>query len=104
MSKPVITGITVSLDIANKEFGNGSSSFMNIQGKYPDPATLDNVLIDGLDMYFAAFKSLLASRYATGLLSGPDFKDTGTKAEAKYQKIRTFLLKEQEQEQPTSVE
>lgn len=97
MSKPVITGITVSIDIANKEFGNGSASFMNIQGKYPDPATLDDVLVDGLDMYFAAFKSLLASRYATGLLSGPEFKDIGTKAEAKYGKIKVFLMKEQEQ-------
>lgn len=103
MSKPVITGITVSLDIANKEFGNGSASFMNVQGKYPDPATLDDVLIDGLDMYFAAFRSLLASRYATGLLSGPDFKDVGAKAEAKYAKIRAFLVKEQAQEQSASV-
>ena len=60
MSKPEIVGITVSIEISNKNYGNGTASFMNLQGKYPDPATLDDVLVDGLEMYFSAWRSLLA--------------------------------------------
>lgn len=98
MNTPVITGLTVSVDVSDKNYGTGPASFMNLQGRYPDPATLDQVLVDGLDMYFAAFKSLLASRYATGVIAGPEFKKTLEAAEIKLAKVRTFLLKEQEPE------
>jgi hypothetical protein len=89
-----ITDVTVSVTIADKEYGKGTDGFISVKGRYPDPSTLEEVLTDGLDMYFAAWKSLLASRYATGTMSGPDFKESLTKTETKYQKVRVFLAKE----------
>jgi hypothetical protein len=94
MSKPIIIGITVSVDIADKDYGKGTDGFFSLKGQYPDPASLDHVLVDGLDMYFAAWKSLMCGRYATGVVSGPEFKATVAKTEVKFNKIRTFLLKE----------
>ena len=92
MPKPVIVGLTISVDLADKSYGAGSESFMSLQGKYPDPTMLEDVLVDGLDMYFAAWKSLLSGRYATGVLSGPDFKETLAKTEFKFNKVRNFLV------------
>lgn len=94
MAKLEIVGVTVSVDISDKNYGNGTQSFMNIQGRYPDPATLDDALTDGLEMYFASWESLLASRYATGSMAGPDFKKAIEEAKIKVQKVRNFLAKE----------
>ena len=97
MSKPEIVGITVSIEVSNKNYGNGTASFMNLQGKYPDPATLDDVLVDGLEMYFSAWRSLLAGRYATGEMTGKELKLAVDEALPKLDKIRSFLLKKRQQ-------
>lgn len=94
MAKPEIVGITVSVDISDKNYGNGTQSFLNLQGRYPDPAALKEVMTDGLDMYFAAWESLLASRYATGSMPGPDFKKAVDEAKVKLEKVRNFLARE----------
>jgi hypothetical protein len=96
MSKPEIVGITVSLDISEKSYGNGSQSFMNVQGRYPNPATLEEVITDGLNMYFAAWESLLASRYATGEMAGPKFKKEIEDGKIRLAKVRSFLAKQRE--------
>ena len=93
MSKPEIVGVTVSLDISEKSYGNGSQSFMNIQGRYPNPAILEEVIEDGLNMYFAAWQSLLASRYATGVMLGPEFKKAIEDGKIRLEKVRKFLGK-----------
>ena len=96
MSKPEIVGITVSIEISKKDYGNGTASFMNVQGKYPDPATLDDVLVDGLEMYFSAWRSLLGGRYATGEMTGKELKLAVDEALPKLDKIRSFLLKQRQ--------
>ena len=95
MNKPVVTGITVSVNIGEKNYGTGSESFLSLQGKYPDPgAVLDTTIEDGLDMYFQAWKSLIAGKYATGTLGGTEFKDMLAKAEIRLNKVRHFLKEE----------
>ena len=97
MSNPTIIGVTVSVDVSDKSYGTGNSSFMNVQGRYPDPGVpLADVLIDGLDMFLAAWKSLLAGRYATGVVTGAEFKKQLGEAEAKFAKVHKFLQKESE--------
>lgn len=77
-TKPSISAVTVSVDFGDKEYGNGSNSFMNISARFPEPGVpleeLDDVIDQGLDMYFAAWKTMLGSRYATGILAPADFK------------------------------
>ena len=96
--KPMISGITVSVDIADKEYGNGQGSFMNIQAKYPLEGApieeLEEVMQDGLDLYFSAWKTLLAGRFAIGKLGGTEFKKVLTNATIRVNKIRKYLKSE----------
>ena len=93
--KPVITGLTVSVDIGDKEYGNGQSCFMNIQGRYPEPGQpmeeIIDVVVDGLDMYFAAWRTLFASRFATGKISKDDFKETFAAVSSRIEATRRYL-------------
>jgi hypothetical protein len=96
--EPFIQGITVSIDIADKEYGNGSSGFMSIKGQYPEPGMpmecLEDVIDQGLDMYFAAWKTMLASRYASGAVDGETFKKHIAAGTHKLEKVKHFLRKE----------
>jgi hypothetical protein len=98
MSKPAIFGTTISVEFGDKEYGNGTSTYMNLQGRYPEPGKpieeLGDVILDGLDMYFAAWKTMLAGRYASGVIDGLTFKAQWAKAEEKVTKVRNFLKKE----------
>lgn len=96
MGKPEIIGLTVSVEFGFEgEYGKGTKSFANIQGRYPDPSTLSEAMVDGLDMYFAAWESLLASRYATGNGTAQEFKLSVETAKARLEKVRNYLIKDQ---------
>jgi hypothetical protein len=92
--KPMIAGLTISIDIGDKEYGKGQSCFMNLQGKYPEPGQpldeLMDVVDDGLEMYFAAWKTLLAGRFATGQITKDQFNNLATVAR-RVKKIQEFL-------------
>lgn len=93
--KPFITGVTVSVEVGDKEYGNGTSSFMNIQARYPNEGApleeVEDVIDHGLDMYFAAWRALLASRCATGIISGSDYKEQLGKVTSRFEKVRNIL-------------
>jgi len=96
MSKVQINGITISVDFGDKEFGKGQNSFMNIQGKYPDGVAIEeieDVMQDGLDMYFAAWRTILAGRFSSGHLSGTDFKTALNATSTRVEMIRKYLRK-----------
>lgn len=96
MSQIQINGITISVDIGDKEYGKGQNAFMNIQGKYPDGLPiegLEDVMQDGLDMYFAAWRTILAGRYSSGQLSGTEFKEALAATTTRVEKIRKYLRK-----------
>lgn len=91
-----ISGITISVDIGDKEYGKGQNAFMNLQGKYPDGVSieeLEDVMEDGLDMYFAAWRTLLAGRYTSGQLTGIEFKEVLAASALRVDKIRKYLRK-----------
>ena len=93
--KPFISGLTVSVDVGDKEYGNGQSCFMNIQGRYPDSGQpieeIIDVVADGLDMYFAAWRALLGGRFATGKITKEEFKDTLAAVTLRIDKTRQYL-------------
>jgi hypothetical protein len=97
MGKPEIIGVTVSVNLSDKNYGSGSESFISLQGRYPDPTILKDVLFDGIDMYFSAWESLLASRYATGAGTALEFKKALEDAKIRLSKVRAFLQKEEQQ-------
>ena len=88
-----ITGITISAEFSDKEYGNGSGNFMNISAKAPDVPleSIDDVISDGLDMYFAAWKTLLATRFATGIIKADELKQRISDSEQRLASVRKFL-------------
>jgi hypothetical protein len=95
MSKPAIHGITISVEVGDKEYGNGQSAYMNLQARYPETGKpieeLGDTVVDGLDLYFAAWKSILAGRSATGIIKGPEFKTQLETVTTRVNKVREFL-------------
>jgi hypothetical protein len=92
-----VTGITISAEFADKEYGNGQESFMNMSAKCPAPVpieNLDEVIVDGLDMYFACWQTLLASRYATGQIKADEFNKRLEATTTRLKMIRKFYKKE----------
>ena len=102
-TKPVISAVTVSVDFGDKEYGNGSNSFMNISARYPEPGVqledLGDVIDQGLDMYFAAWETMLSARYATGILAGNDYKTYLEEATKRIAKARKHLRKPIDEQQ-----
>lgn len=95
---PIITGITVSISFGDKEYGKGSESFENIQAKWsesqaPGLDKLDEVIDSGLDLYFAAWKTMLGTRFATGVIDAETFKTTLRNSELRLESVRKFLRK-----------
>ena len=65
-----IKGVTVSVEVSDKEYGNGNSSYTSINA-YVDDANfgqIDDVIDAGLDMFVAAWETVLAGKVATKLL------------------------------------
>lgn len=80
MSKLAITGVTVSFEVAEKEFGTGKRLFASATSKVPDEdagipiEAADEAIHDGLDLYLVASQTALQSRLASGEMSGTDYK------------------------------
>jgi hypothetical protein len=96
---PQITGITLSVNFGDKEYGKGSDSFMNASLKWEDSEAptllqLDDVIIDGLDLYFAVWQTLLASRYTTGVINAEEFNKRLEASQKRLKMIRKFYKKE----------
>jgi len=95
----VITGVTVSAEFGDKSYGNGQGSFMNVSTKCPDHDgvpldKIDDVITDSLDAFFACWKTLLATRFAAGIINAAEFKKTLQDAELRLEKVRKFLRRE----------
>ena len=95
MSKAEVTGVTVSVEFGfEQDYGKGTKSFSSIQAKYPEPQNVDNlseVISDGLEMYFAAWRTLLSARYATGVLKASEYKESLTSTAERIDKVRAYL-------------
>lgn len=99
-NKPQVTGVTVSVEFGDTSYGAGSKCFTNLQAKFPDPVEeLDNVVDQGLDLYFAAWKTLLAGRWATGVIDAKTFKAQFDATSLKIDKARKFLREKANEQQ-----
>ena len=95
-SKPLISGVTVSVNFGDKNYGSGSDSFMNLKADYDPgvpPENLDDVVDQGLDLYLAAWKTLLSARYATGVIVPDDYKKLLEASIKRIALVRKFLRK-----------
>jgi hypothetical protein len=102
MKPIVIESVTVSVTLCDKDYGKGSDSFFSLKGNFPDGlpiSQLDQTMDKGLDMYFAAWKTLLASRYVSGVIDGKQFKDTLAAAETRIDRIRKYIVKVDDEQQ-----
>lgn len=90
-----ITGITISAEFSDKEYGNGSGNFMNISAKAPDLPLdqINEVISDGLDLYFAAWSTLLGTRFATGIIPAAEFKQRMADTQQRIEMVRKYLRK-----------
>jgi len=96
MVKFGITSMTLSLEVGDKDYGKGMSHFANLTAKLPDNESipleqLDEVIDQGLDMYFALFKLILTDRFIAGIIKGEEYKNLLIASEARIEKIRGYL-------------
>ncbi len=98
MSDLVITSVTVSVDASDKEYGKGDARFMSLKGSYRDGgvslANIDTVVEDSLDMFLAAWRSLLFAKYAQDTLPGKELTAVLERAAQKTEKARAYLRRE----------
>jgi hypothetical protein len=100
MSKAGVTGVTVSVEFGDTTYGAGSKSFTNLQAKFSEPTEeLDDVVDQGLDLYFSAWKTLLAGRWATGVIDTETFKAQLAATTEKIEKARKFLRRKANEQQ-----
>ena len=90
-----ITNLTVSVEVASKEYGNGDSGYVSISA-YVDDCKFDqiNSAIDaGLDMFLAAWETIVAGKVSTKLLamSAQELRDTVAAIQKRVARVRTLL-------------
>lgn len=90
-----IKSITVSVEIADKEYGNGNSADTTITA-YVDDASLaqiDDVVDAGLDMFVAGWETVLAGKVATKLLGmkGQEFQEVVPKIRKRLTQVKSML-------------
>lgn len=99
-NQPQVTGVTVSVEFGDTVYGTGSKSFTNLQAKFPEPTDeLNDVVDQGLDLYFAAWKTLLAGRWATGVIDTDAFRAQLNATTERIEKARKFLRRKANEQQ-----
>jgi len=99
MSKPLsklgVTGVTVSVEIADVSYGAGEKRFCSVSSRLPEgveglPLTTDEVIEDGIDKYFAAWQTLMQAALATNQIESSEFKAQTTSALRRIKKVRAI--------------
>ena len=101
MGELTIQGVTVSVELADKDFGNGTGRFVSLRGGYQNGVPLSQasfVIEDSLELFLAAWKSLLSSRFAQSAMTGDEFKEWYEKAVHRTNSAHNFLKRQEEAE------
>jgi len=99
-NKPQVTGVTVSVDFGDTTYGTGTKCFSSVSAKFPDPTPdLDLVVDEGLDLYFAAWKTLLAGRFAAGVIDADTFRAQFAATTERIERIHKFLRRKANEQQ-----
>jgi hypothetical protein len=90
-----IKSITVSMEIACKEFGNGNSGYASLTAQIDEGSMerLPDIVDGGLDMYVAAWETILAGKVATKLLgmTGQEFQTVVPKIRKRLTQVKAML-------------
>jgi hypothetical protein len=90
-----LKSVTVSLEIADKSYGDGNSGSTQISAWVND-ASLDqlpDVVDASLDMFLSAWLSLIGAKVMANLLpmKAAELQDTAAKVRRRLEKVRTLL-------------
>jgi hypothetical protein len=86
--------VTISVTFSDKEYGKGTESFQCLKAEYPAPvefSEVNNVIDDSLDLFFSAWKTMLGTRFATGVIDAASFKKTLQDSELRIEMVRKYL-------------
>lgn len=95
-----VTGMTLSLDLKDLNYGAGQSRFVNIKSEVPEGCSglpiedMDLLVDQSLDMHLAMWESLQLAKYAAGELTGPDALAAIKRSKSRIKKIREFMQSE----------
>jgi hypothetical protein len=100
MTTPTITQVSLSVDIGDKSYGSGSSSFCSLQARYPEGGVpldaITDVVDASLDLYLACWQTLTSGRYATGIIPAAEYTEAMKKVAARIEQVRKFLRKQED--------
>ncbi len=90
-----IKSITVSLEIADKEYGNGNAAFTSIQAQVDDTPIeqIDSVIDAGLSLFVACWEVILGGKLAVKLntLPSAETRETVTNVRQRLTKVQALL-------------
>jgi hypothetical protein len=98
-----IKGVTVSVEIADKEYGNGNTGYTSITA-YVDDAGLEhieNVIDAGLNLFVAAWENVIGGKVATKMLGmgAQEFQEVVGTIRRRLVKVRELLRNGREVQQ-----
>ena len=97
-----VTGMTLSLDLKDLNYGAGQSRFVNIKSEIPEGSEgfaveeMDALVDQSLDMHLAMWESIQLAKYAAGELTGDAALSSVNRAKSRIKKIREFMKSEKE--------
>jgi hypothetical protein len=90
-----IKSITVSLEIADKEYGNGNAAYTSIQAHVDDTPIeqIEDVIAAGLALFVAGWEVILGGKLAVKLntLTPAETRETVTKVRQRLTKVQAML-------------
>ena len=97
-----IVGVTVSLEVADSNYGNGGKRFVSLRAETPreDAATLNEALLASLDMHLVAFESATAAAMAGGALPPASYNEARASFHKRMRVISTHLTQNPPTEDP----
>jgi hypothetical protein len=98
-----IKGVTVSVEIADKEYGNGNAGYTSITATVDDASLehIENVVDAGLNLFIAAWETVIGGKVATKMLGmgAQELQDTVAIIRKRLAKVRELLRNGREVQQ-----
>jgi hypothetical protein len=91
-----ITGVTLSIEFGDTNYGAGTKSFFSLHARAPegDPIPLDSpneAIAAGLDMYLTAWTTLMNGRLAVRTVTKEEFDKGMEKVKERIAKLKVRL-------------
>lgn len=90
-----VKSISISLEIADKEYGNGNSGYANIQAHVDDTPIeqIDDVIDAGLSLFVACWEVILGGKLAVKLntITAAEMRETVTNVRQRLTKVQALL-------------